>query len=133
MVDNNSEGIKVFFPGGKKVEARTGNFSLMTDQPASNGGEGSAPSPFDLFLSSLATCAGYFIKSFLDSRELSSDGISITQKVQWGENGLEKILIHVEVPENFPEKYHKALIKAANQCSVKRVLASPPEIEVTAG
>jgi len=34
------------------------------------------------------------------------------------------------VPPAFPEKYHKALIKVADQCAVKRTIMNPPKIEV---
>jgi ribosomal protein S12 methylthiotransferase accessory factor len=32
------------------------------------------------------------------------------------------------VPPDFPSKYHKALVRAANTCSVKKTLSNPPEI-----
>src|SRR5690242_6208835 len=53
--------IEVSFPGGKRVDARVGSFVVHTDQPADQGGEGGAVSPFDLFLASLATCAGIYV------------------------------------------------------------------------
>jgi ribosomal protein S12 methylthiotransferase accessory factor len=50
----------VNFPGGKKVDAIYKGFTINTDQPEKGGGEGTAPSPFDLFLSSIGTCAGFY-------------------------------------------------------------------------
>ena len=43
----------VSFPGGKRVDAEYGGFTIRTDQPPQGGGEGSAPPPFDLFLASI--------------------------------------------------------------------------------
>ncbi len=55
------------FPGGAKVDAHFGNFTVKTDQPMSGGGDGSAPSPFDIFLSSIGTCAGIYVLGFAGS------------------------------------------------------------------
>ncbi len=55
MADND---FKVTFPGGVKVDTTFREFTIRTDQPVRDGGENTAPSPFILFLASLATCAG---------------------------------------------------------------------------
>jgi putative redox protein len=49
--------MKVDFPGGARVAAHFGDFTINTNQPVKAGGDGSAPAPFELFLASLATCA----------------------------------------------------------------------------
>ena len=72
--------INVTFPGGKKVDALVNGFTIQTDQPAMGGGEGSAPEPYVLFLSSLATCAGVYVLGFCQKREIDTDGISLTQR-----------------------------------------------------
>ena len=48
----------ISFPGGKRVDAEFGGMVIQTDQPPQGGGEGSAPTPFALFLASMGTCAG---------------------------------------------------------------------------
>ena len=40
-----------------------------------------------------------------------------------------KITIEIQVPQDFPEKYHDALIAVANKCKVKAHLHNPPVIE----
>src|SRR5215471_4208280 len=56
--------IEVSFPGGKRVDAQVGEFAIRTDQPEALGGAGTAPTPYDLFLASLATCAGIYVLGF---------------------------------------------------------------------
>ncbi len=56
--------IDVTFPGQKRVAARVGSFVIATDQPPSLGGANTAPAPYDLFLASVATCAGIYALSF---------------------------------------------------------------------
>ena len=58
------------FPGGARVDAHFGPFTVMTDQPSKAGGEDSAPTPFALFLASLGTCAGIYVLGFCRQRNL---------------------------------------------------------------
>ncbi len=127
--------MEITFPGGKRVAADWHGFKIMTDQPAAAGGEASAPSPFDLFLASLGTCAGIFVLGFVQSRGLSAEGLKIIQSMDWdpAAHRMKKISLRVLLPAGFPEKYKGAVIKAAEQCLVKRTLHSPPEFEITAG
>ena len=35
-----------------------------------------------------------------------------------------------DLPESFPEKYRAAVARAAGQCSVKKIIESPPQMEI---
>jgi putative redox protein len=119
---------------GKKqiVISEYKGFETITDQPVKAGGENSAHSPFDLFLVSIGTCAGWYVKSFCQQRQLSEEGIRLVQKTNYNkEKGLiDKIEIEIHLPSDFPDKYRDAVIKAANSCTVKKHLADPPEFSV---
>jgi ribosomal protein S12 methylthiotransferase accessory factor len=67
--------------GGMRVSADFKGFAIATDQPQESGGEGSAPSPFDLFLASLGTCAGFYIQSFCQKRGIPTQGIGLVQRM----------------------------------------------------
>ena len=125
--------IKVTFPGGQKVNAEIENHVIATDQNPDSGGEGSAPEPFMLFLASIATCAGIYVKRFCEFRGISSEGIVIFQRHEFGttKKGLSKVTLDIQVPPGFPEKYYTALIRSADKCSVKRTIFDPPEFEIT--
>ena len=116
--------IEVYFAGPKKVNARIDDFVVETDQPVRAGGEGSAPTPFTLFLSSLATCAGIFVKGFCDQRSLPSDEIRLTldYEVDPVSRNISKFIIRIFVPAGFPDKYDSALVQTASLCTVKRHL-----------
>jgi ribosomal protein S12 methylthiotransferase accessory factor len=124
--------MEVYFDGNKKVNARWNGHDIPTDQPAGGGGENSAPSPFDLFLASLGTCAGIFVKNFCDQRGLSSENIRIIQKMNFNRSTrlIDQIDLEIQLPEDFPDKYRNAVINAANLCSVKRHLQDPPQFNV---
>lgn len=122
----------VRFPGGARVAAGYNGFEIATDQAPDSGGDGSAPEPFDLFLASLATCAGIYVLRFCQKRNIPHDGIRLVQS--WERDGQTKrlatIRIAIEVPPEFPAKYHDALVRAANQCAVKKTIESPPDFVV---
>jgi ribosomal protein S12 methylthiotransferase accessory factor len=124
--------IEVYFEEGAKVNARLGKHVVKTDQKERGGGEDSAPAPFDYFLVSLATCAGIYVKVFCDKRGIDSSKIRINQKHRNDPQTRKLIGIDLDIvlPEGFPEKYREAVIKAADQCAVKRLLKDPPDIEV---
>jgi len=126
--------MKIRFTGGKRVEAEQTGFVIQTDQPQSNGGENSAPSPFDLFTASIGTCTGYYVLAFCQKRGIPTDGIelSLTALRDEERHMVKRVGIEINLPEDFPEKYVNACIKSAEQCSVKRHLQEPPEIVLTA-
>jgi ribosomal protein S12 methylthiotransferase accessory factor len=122
----------VTFPDGLRVDAQFGPYLIRTDQPPQGGGDGSAPAPFSLFLASIGTCAGIYVLGFCRQRGLPTDGIQIVQRVvpdpRTGLVG--RVELDIQVPPDFPEKYREALVRAADQCAVKKHLESPPQFAV---
>jgi putative redox protein len=129
--------INVTFPGGKKVNAEMNGIIIPTDQPVEEGGEETAPSPFVYFLASLGTCAGIYVLSFCQQREISTEGMSLTQQMEFGADAsgkkrLSKLSIDIMLPPGFPEKYRNAIVKTAELCTVKKVITDPPEFIINA-
>ena len=117
------------FPGGSRVDAHFGPFTVQTDQPPA----ASAPSPFDVFLSSIGTCAGIYVLGFCQQRGLPTDDIKIVERAIRNQTGsmVEKIELEIQLPMGFPEKYREAVIHAAQLCAVKKHLEHPPKFEIT--
>lgn len=120
------------FPGGARVDAHFGTFSVRTDQPILGGGEGSAPSPFDTFLASIGTCAGIYVLGFCQQRGLPKEGIRIIERVQRDpvKGMVSEIDLEIQVPKAFPEKYLPSLIRSAELCAVKKHIENPPTFVV---
>ena len=119
-------------PGGLRVEARFGDFVVATDQPEEDGGTNTAPSPFDLFLASLATCAGYYVTAFCKERGLPTEGIALKLTSDWNDQThlAENIRMDISLPDGFPEKYRRAVKRVAGMCTVKRHLDNPPAFSI---
>ena len=126
--------MEITFDGGKVVTAHSHGHLIRTDQPVDNGGSDTAPAPFELFLASIGTCAGIYVKSFCDNREIPTENIKIIQTTVYNkETGLPvSIKLEIKLPPDFPEKYKASLLHVAGLCKVKKSIANPPVFEITA-
>jgi putative redox protein len=126
--------MEILFPGGKRVDSKYRGFVVKTDQPKSEGGDGSAPEPYDLMLAALGTCAGVNVLYFCESRNIPPEGINVSMSIEKNDKThlAERVQVHIKLPDTFPEKYQAALKRAADLCAVKRTFSSPPDISVVA-
>jgi putative redox protein len=122
----------VRFPGGKRVDAEYDGMTIRTDQLPKDGGEGSAPPPFDLFLASIATCAGIYVKGYCDARDIPTEGVGLEMRIERepGKYRVARLILEIRLPEGFPEKHREAVIRAADLCAVKKHILQPPEFEI---
>jgi putative redox protein len=116
------------FPGGSRVDAHFGTFTVETDQPPS----ASAPTPFATFLASIGTCAGIYVLGFCQSRGLSTEGIRIVQRLHSNmfTRMVDEIDLEIQVPASFPEKYLPSLVRSAELCAVKKHFEQPPGFNI---
>lgn len=124
--------MEITIDGGKMITAHIGAHTIRTDQPLDIGGTDTAPSPFELFLASIGTCAGIYVKGFCDKRQLSSEGIKIIESIEYGEDKRvpSSIKLDIKLPASFPEKYREAVINAAELCLVKKTINAKPMFEI---
>jgi putative redox protein len=117
------------FPGGSRVDAHFSSFTVATDQPPA----ATAPSPFEVFLSSIGTCAGIYVLGFCKQRGLPTEGIRIVERINHSPvtHMVETISLEIQVPTGFPEKYRESLIRSAELCAVKKHLEKPPKFDIT--
>ncbi|WP_320169295.1 OsmC family protein [Maridesulfovibrio sp.] len=127
-----SKEMIIEFGPGKTVSAASDGFTIVTDLPDSLGGDGSAPTPMNLFMASLATCAAHFARNFCESRSISMDGMGM--KVEYTADPetkqLTKFNYQLTLPEGFPEKYKAALLRAVDMCPIKKQLLTPPSFNL---
>ena len=118
--------MEIVFPGGARVDAVAGNMVITTNQ------DGSAPSPFSLFLASMGTCAGIYVLNFCLQRNLPTDGLRILQHTHTDPltRMVDRVELDIQLPPGFPEKYKDAVIRSADLCAVKKHLDQPPQFEI---
>jgi ribosomal protein S12 methylthiotransferase accessory factor len=124
--------MKIEFPGGQKVNALFNGYQVKTDQSTQNGGDGTAPEPFSVFLASIGTCTGIYILRFCQERNINIENLALTLKPHWNKEIklVDMIDIDIHTGKLFPDKYKKALLKVAKLCTVKRQLEKPPMINL---
>lgn len=124
--------INVTFDGGMKIKADMDGVTIYTDQPVKDGGEGTAPNPFQLFLGSLATCAGVYAKRFCETRKLNTEGLGVRVFCDFAEKGfrVEKMTYELTLPQDFPEKYVSAIVRSVDLCTVKKHVCDCPDFEI---
>lgn len=124
--------MEITFEGGKVITAHTRGHAIKTDQPLDNGGGNTAPTPFDLYMASIGTCAGVYVKSFCDNRNIPTDKIRIIQKTVFNkETDLpESITLDIQLPSDFPERYKESVINVAELCKVKKSIVNPPVFKI---
>ncbi len=128
------ELMNIEFPGGLRVDVLHAGFRIRTDQPAAAGGWGMAPSPFDLFLASIGACSGYYVLRFCEQRGIPTAGLglSVTPEREGEHKTVGCVRIEVTLPPGFPDRYREAVLRAVDQCAVKRHLENPPRFEIVA-
>lgn len=128
--------IDISFEGGQKVAASfPDGLQLLTDQPGEDGSPGEALTPFACFLGSIGTCAGVYVLEFCNARKIPTEKVSLTQQIEFetdqqGKRRVSKVGLTINLPPEFPERYRKAIVKAAELCSVKKAIMHPPEFVV---
>jgi ribosomal protein S12 methylthiotransferase accessory factor len=124
--------MEIYFDGNKKVYANVNGHTVKTDQGVASGGDGEYPEPFTLFLASLGTCAGIYVKFFCDQRGISTENIKLTQDQRYDpiKKMIGQIDIKIHIPADFPEKYEPALIQSASLCAVKRHMKDEIQVNV---
>jgi len=72
------------------------------------------------------------VLGFCRQRDLPTEGIRLTQRlgVDRATGMVDKVELDIHVPPGFPEKYHAALVRSAEQCAVKKLIESPPRFEI---
>ena len=124
--------IRVTFPGGLRADAEYKGFVVKTDQPVRHGGDGTALAPFDLFMVSIAACAGFYVVAFCREREIPTDQAGVVMRMEKDPASklIGKVIIEVQLPADFPERYKKAVVKAVDTCTVKLNIVKAPAFEI---
>ncbi|MFZ0256290.1 MAG: OsmC family protein [Gammaproteobacteria bacterium] len=124
--------IEVSFPGGKRVDARIDGTHIRTDQSKKDGGDGSAPQPFQLFLASIATCAGIYAWQFCQTRHLSTEGLDLKMHCDFdpAQKRYREMTLLLTLPKEFPEQHKESILRAIDLCAVKKHIMDPPAFKV---
>lgn len=126
--------IEVNLLEGQQLQARFGEHQITSDQAVGVGGKAEHPEPFDYFLASMPLCAAFYMRKFCQQRDINTTGLKVVQNnenLSEEDHYKKKITLEVTLPNDFPSKYKKAILAAANTCTVKKVIQAMPEFDIS--
>jgi putative redox protein len=127
-----TEQVEVGHVGGEAYEIRVRGHRVRVDQPAGVG-DGSAPTPTELFVGSLAACAAFYAGRYLTRHGFGRDGLAVYADYDMATARparVAAIRITVQVPQGFPAERRAALAAVTAHCTVHNSLTTRPEITV---
>ena len=124
--------VHVSYLGGDRFEVQMRQHRLRVDQPVADGGEDTAPTPTELFVSSLAACVAFYARRYLARHGLPTEGLGIDAGYAMATRPtrIAEIAVHIELPMGVPDDKRDALLAVARHCTVHNTLTAPPRITV---
>lgn len=116
--------------GGDRHRVVVRGHSLVVDQPVHDGGGDSGPTPVELFVASLATCAAHYAR-----RALPKGSPGATVHCTWEMSTsppwrVTDIVLRVDVPPGTSMQRHAAVLRAISKCTVTNTLRDRPHIVI---
>jgi putative redox protein len=121
------------YAGGETYAATTRGHTVLTDQPATAGGDDSAMTPVELFVAALGACAAFYAGRYLDRHGLDRDGLQVAAefgmatdrpaRVRW-------VTLKIRVPGGVPLRSQAALLAVVAHCTVHNTLRQAPEVAI---
>lgn len=92
---------------------------VVVDQPPPAGGD-AGPTPTELFVASLAACAGFYARRFLARHGLSDGGLVVACDFDWApdHSRVASVALRIEIPGGVPDGLRPALLRAVDRCTV---------------
>jgi len=116
--------------GAVQFAIKARQHSMVSDQPAENGGFDEGMTPPELFLSSLGSCAGFYAAQYLKKKGLAVEGTIVRVFADKAKNParLDNFRIEVDVPAAVDEEHRKGVEEAVQHCLIHNTLRHPPTI-----
>ena len=118
--------------GAVQFEVKTRGHSVVSDQPAENGGFDEGMTPPELMLASLGSCAGFYAADYLKRQKLAVEGMRVRVTAEKAKDParLDNFKIEVDVPAELSEEHRKGVEEAVHRCLIHNTLMHPPKIEL---
>ena len=128
-----SAELDVHFVSGEAYEVAVRGHRICVDQPTESGGGGTAPTPTELFVASLATCVAFYAGRYLTRHGYSRDGLGVSVAFDMATDRPARVAavrLTVRVPADVPPQRWSALQAVASHCTVHNTLLDPPDVSV---
>ena len=126
-------GIDVTQLSGPSFAVEIGGHRLVVDQPAEAGGHDAGPTATELFVASLAACAGHYAYSYLHHHGLPDTGIAVRCSYRWSVEPPARVVaadLRLSLPDGIPEERIAAVLRAAGRCAVHSSIEHGVEVDL---
>ena len=117
----------------KRVDVQVGNHVVITDHVPENGGEDLAPSMGATFLAGLVACTTSTARGYCRQHGLPIP-LKVIAEIEVDDENELVTDVHFELimPPDFPQNRLKAVVRAAETCTVTNWWKHPPQFHLEA-
>ncbi|GGZ86675.1 MULTISPECIES: OsmC family protein [Streptomyces] len=121
--------VEVLPVAGDAYAIRIRGHELTVDQPLTDGGKDTAPTPVELFVAAVASCAAHYAGRFLGAGRA---GLRVRAQFRMAADRPARVasLSLTVVAPQLPTERPAALRAVVSHCTVTNSMASPPEMEL---
>lgn len=118
-IDNSN--IKITFPKDFVLAIEARDHRFLADYPVESGGSNLAPSPWELFLSSLTACQAVNLLKYCRAHDIPYEDVEVElqpmmEDIKHGKEG--EFRLAVTVPETFPKEHIEPMVASFMACPV---------------
>jgi putative redox protein len=119
--------------GSVQFEIKARQHTIVSDQPAENGGFDEGMTPPELLLASLGSCAGFYAAAYLKKFKLATEGtrVRVTANKLKDPARLEEFVIEINLPVEVSEEHKQGVERSVHHCLIHNTLLNPPKIELS--
>ena len=126
--------VQVEHLGALQFEIKARQHSVISDQPAENGGFDEGMIPPELLLASLGSCVAYYAAAYLRKQKLAEQGtrVRLTADKIKDERGarLDNFRVYVDAPHGLEPTHMEGIEREAHRCLIHNTLFHPPTMVI---
>ena len=124
--------IRVEHLGAVQFEIKAREHTIVSDQPAENGGFDEGMTPPELLLASLGSCAAFYAAQYLKKHKLATEGtvVRVTAEKAKDPVRLGSFRIALEIPCELSRNDLEGVEEAVRHCLIHNTLLNPPSIVI---
>jgi uncharacterized OsmC-like protein len=127
-----SRRVRVDYESGDRFRIAVRQHTVTVDQPASDGGEDTAPTPTELFIASLASCVAFYARRFAARHGIPTDELAVTAEFSMASHPARvgEITLQLHIPVELSPEQQASLLAVTSHCTVHSTLMQPPEVRI---
>lgn len=127
--------LRVDHLGGDRYGITIRGHWLVSDQPGAGGDdEDQGPTPTELFVAGLASCAAFYVGRFLRRHTPTENGFAVECGFRMSESPPSRVAsieLKVVLEESVSDDLRAAVSRVAEHCTVHNSLVNPPSVTIS--